>query len=943
MRCNRLTYLLVLVLVVSACGDDKPRTTPILTDGAVELARDGALPVGNEGIVKIDKPLLDFGAIDVGLTTAPQTVTVTVSVAPVVLNPTVVGDDFAISATTCRDPQPVGTCTISVVFSPTQQELHSGELVIGNLTIALSASGPGGGASFSATDRIDLATVLVGTSTPVVVEVVPARAIPSPSCRSLADDLTIASQTCPAAGELSAPCTFTFSFHATTPGPKGDLVVCNVGGQSTSTTVVATVVTPPSLRISPAEPSFTTFAHESEVLTLHVGNDGGSATGNLTASVDAPDFRIVSNGCVRPLPPLGACSLELAFAPTWPGTRTATLTITDTTLGLPLATASLTGTALAPAALTVWPVANDFGALAIGQSKTAVFTMTNTGDSSTGVNALFNSDAEFLVGTDLCSGRILPPLGKCTLDVTFTPSAAGTRQFVLTVIQTSSQEVLAGILLSGSGYLAPASLVVTPTTLDFRVTSVGVSVGPTVLTVTNAGGATTGPLSVVQTDSAPYIGKASQYAFTTTCSAALAPGERCIVSATLLATETSKCRDPISALLTISDGGGASATATLVGVVLELSEPHLDCGPSSNSSSLVLGGAVDDASLVFEDTVTGHASPAIVCRFETPLPDPAAECPLPADIGEIRAEVTGDFSISDSTCPQSLPAGSTCSISIAFNPQSKGRREGYLAVSRGKEWAAGTSLLGKGLLPVEVVEQFSSVACTNHDFGQVNVGATSKELVSFDVYVHDPVPTLSLASTNLKLTSDSGTADFVQVPRTGTPPDCTATSYTNPTPSKTTPFCRLTAAFNPQSKGPKTATFQVSSPSGAPDEAHVQGTGLSPLSIEPEEVSFGSVLVGSSSTAPLTLTVCNHGPSPATSVSYQITYTNAADVVVVNDQLSGATLGPGATPCAYLSLRLSIPASAAAGPRNAVVLVSASYEGFIETADASLTGDAVVP
>jgi hypothetical protein len=106
---------------------------------------------GSRGLVTVDQVLLNFGTLDVGAVSAPKTVTVTVTVAPVSINATVIGDGFAISANTCAPMQPVGTCTISVVFAPTKQGASPGELDVGSIRGALSGTaGRGGGSAGSA-------------------------------------------------------------------------------------------------------------------------------------------------------------------------------------------------------------------------------------------------------------------------------------------------------------------------------------------------------------------------------------------------------------------------------------------------------------------------------------------------------------------------------------------------------------------------------------------------------------------------------------------------------------------------------------------------------------------------------------------------------------------------------------------------------------------------
>jgi hypothetical protein len=122
--------------------------------GVVELPGTGGIagPGGSSGssqpgTFKVDKTVLDFGTIAVGAVSTSETVTVTVSGGPVALNPTATaGSGFTITSNTCLATQPVGTCTIGVVFAPTRGGPATGALTIGAAAVALTgtASMPGG-------------------------------------------------------------------------------------------------------------------------------------------------------------------------------------------------------------------------------------------------------------------------------------------------------------------------------------------------------------------------------------------------------------------------------------------------------------------------------------------------------------------------------------------------------------------------------------------------------------------------------------------------------------------------------------------------------------------------------------------------------------------------------------------------------------------------------
>jgi hypothetical protein len=891
--------------------------------GAAQQSDAGASPPTDAGrsqaAVTVDQAVLDFGNVDIGSTSAARTVTVTVSGATAAINPTVVGAGFAVSATTCSAPQPVGTCTIDVKFSPTAVGLASGSLTVGNVIVALTgvADAPG---TFGATDRVDLGTLLVNTAATVVVQITPSGTLPSLSCLASGADLTLASQTCPAAGAVSAACTCTFTFKAATSGQKSETIMCSGGGKTTQTMVSATVVTPPGISISPTTATLSARVGETQTMTFNVANNGGATTGQLTAKITAgtTDYAITSNDCVVPLTSLATCKIQVAFSPKAAGARPGTLTVTDATVGSTAVTATLSGTAVAPAALTFTPASNDFGTVVVGQTKTTALTLSNTGGSATSVLSITTADTQFLVNNDFCSGHPLPAAGQCSLNVTFSPSSIGAQQTTLNATQSSDGVLLAAATLAGTGQaaLTPAKLTFWPSALDFGMTGVGIPVSPKIFTISNTGETATGTLAVAKGDSTSSVGGASQFTLSaTTCSSSLAPGATCQIAVTFAPTIAGST----SAVLTVSDGT-VSASGAVVGIALSPPTLTLNCSPTT-----------------LDDTVVGDTSSAAACTIANPLGSQS-----PQESGAITLSVTGDFAVSTNNCTASLQPSSSCMVAVVFKPTAKGTRDGVLTVTSANGGGATAALSGRGLLPVEIVERVSSSVVTDYDFGQVGVLATSTTTAMLDVYVRASVGNIAISGTDLKLLSSEVAADFIQQPGGSSPPDCIAVTSTAPTPDKTTPFCRLLVAFRPQSKGAKATTIRATASGyGASDSATLRGTGISPLTITPSPLVFDSVVVGFSSTTPLTLSVCNQGANPATSPGFQIGGTDAADFVMVNDQLSGRTLYYNDNPCGYVALRLVIPKTATAGPRSATLTATATIAGVVETATVSLVGTAV--
>jgi hypothetical protein len=92
-------------------------------------------------------------------------------------------------------------------------------------------------------------------------------------------------------------------------------------------------------------------------------------------------------------------------------------------------------------------LALDYGTVSIGAAKSQTVTLTNHGNAaSSAINSIVSGD--YATANDTCNRQTIPSGGKCTLDVIFTPTAAGARDGTLT-LQIGSQTLT--VALSGIG------------------------------------------------------------------------------------------------------------------------------------------------------------------------------------------------------------------------------------------------------------------------------------------------------------------------------------------------------------------------------------------------------------------------------------------------------------------------------------------------------------
>jgi hypothetical protein len=155
-----------------------------------------------------------------------------------------------------------------------------------------------------------------------------------------------------------------------------------------------------------------------------------------------------TNNCPSVLPVGANCHIRVTFAPTDKGTFKGTLSVTDDAMGSPQ-TVALSGTGTV---VVLSPTNLNFGNQKVGTKSVPVpVTLSNVGPSSLSVTqiAIQGADPNDFTQKNTC-GNSVPPQSKCTITVTFTPKAKGSRLANLSISDndpTSPQTVP----LSGNG------------------------------------------------------------------------------------------------------------------------------------------------------------------------------------------------------------------------------------------------------------------------------------------------------------------------------------------------------------------------------------------------------------------------------------------------------------------------------------------------------------
>lgn len=257
----------------------------------------------------------------------------------------------------------------------------------------------------------------------------------------------------------------------------------------------------------------------SNPLPITVTNTG-SATLNITkvqvTQPNATDFA-ETNNCTKVL--AGAnCTINVEFAPTVSGARSANISVTDNAAGSPQKVL-LSGTGLAPE-LSFNPTSLTFADQLIGStSASQSITVTNTGTGPLTISNIALAAAnpgDFSLTNNCGSG--LAVNASCSITATFTPTAAWSRSAAIMMTDNvlGSPHVM-GLMGNGiSGGVASFS----PTSLTFATTLLGKTSTAQNLTLNNTG---TAPLQVAS------IAAVGDYTQTNNCTT-VAVGGYCTIA-----------------------------------------------------------------------------------------------------------------------------------------------------------------------------------------------------------------------------------------------------------------------------------------------------------------------------------------------------------------------------------------------------------------------------
>jgi hypothetical protein len=301
----------------------------------------------------------------------------------------------------------------------------------------------------------------------------------------------------------------------------------------------------------------------------------------------------------------------------------------------------LTAAYPAAPAMTLSPASLTFATQAVGTASAAkTITVTNSGNAALTVTQVATT-GDF-AETDNCAGASggVAAGASCAVQVTFLPTATGTRAGLLTVYGNVAGGQATAVL-TGAG-APPATIVLNPIAVTFSGTNLGSVSAAQNITISNTGGVT----ATLQT---PVV--TGDFTITAnTCGAALGAGVGCTVSVAFQPTASGTRNGTLS----VTDSVGTQ-TASLTGLgVLPATDALTPAALTFAAQQLNTASATEQVTL----TNAGDAA-----------------------LTGIAAQIaSGDFTVVNG-CGNSLNGHSTCALLVAFAPKSVGVGTGVLTVT----------------------------------------------------------------------------------------------------------------------------------------------------------------------------------------------------------------------------------------------------------------------
>ena len=595
--------------------------------------------------------------------------------------------------------------------------------------------------------------------------------------------------------------------------------------------------------------------------TFTVKNTGNVPLDNPStqsiSGTDSGQFSIVSTTCGVSLAVGATCNVVTKFSPTSAGAKTATLNVGPTFSGTSYAqTVTLSGTGLAQtytataqtsggADLTSYSFADT---IVGNNSSTYTFNVKNTGNTAATFAANGSSvalsgtnSADYTVTATTCTSSVAVN-GTCTVTVRFNPStsdpnaAAGARSATLTVtpsntadgtntIATADTVSLSGNAVAQTRYpvLYDQAGTTAITSQDYGQIGVG-EASPKTFTLKNDGNFTlAGTGSANQSISGD---QASEYTITgTTCGTSIAPGGSCTITVSFAPTADGARNASLDIATTDGNGTGGATV-------------HLPLTGTGSTATYTPGLFESDGTTALTDHAFADTIGTLQSSVYTfKVVNSGTGILKGAENQSITGTDADQFTITSTTCVAAgVDPGTSCNVSVRFNPTTAGAKSAVLTVATTNGTPANVSVNLTGT-SVQAVQTPSTLDGTNaiSSYGFADTIATQVSATKTITLKNTGNVALSgIGASGQSLTGDNA-SDFSITATTCT----TASLAVNAT-------CTITVRFNPATQGAKTAHLVITPSDRTNVNSSVANVDLSGTALEATQTATLQNTAGSS-------------------------------------------------------------------------------------------------
>ena len=402
--------------------------------------------------------------------------------------------DFSIFSKTCSSTLAASaSCTANIIFGPTGTGTRTATLNFNDSdsnspqAVALSGLGASGVVAASVSSLTYASTSVGSSSASQSVSLTNGLSL-ALNISSIAvtganaGDFAVSAKTCGASLAVSASCSATIVFKPTAVGARSATLsfTDSASNSPQSVTLSGTGAAPViTASVSPASLTFPSTTIGSASATQPVTLSGSVSSSVTITSItvtgaNAADFSVSSTTCGASLAASGNCTVAVVFKPGATGTRSASLSFTDSAANSPQSV-TLSGTgAAAPAGKTsASPSGMAWASVAMGnKGGQKVATLTNGNTTIINISSVSLSGAnasDFSIFSKTC-GTTLAPAASCTANIVFGPTATGARAATLNFNDSDGNSPQT-VALSGLG--VSGTVTANVSSLGFTSTGIG--------------------------------------------------------------------------------------------------------------------------------------------------------------------------------------------------------------------------------------------------------------------------------------------------------------------------------------------------------------------------------------------------------------------------------------------------------------------------------------